>query len=196
MYRSKHHVLLPRVPKLRLHQWDGKLLRETPLLRFRAGIDPDTVEFDTGYDRDYTPGAPYGDYFASPELMFPARVADRSLKPKDYVFALRLGGDEKAWPLTAFAGGKVINDALGGRDVVLIGDAATRTVRAYDAGGRDFAAAADGAADRVVAEGRTWRVEEAALVGAEGARLPRLPGYVAYWFAWSGFKAGAPLYRD
>ena len=159
---------------------------------------PDThvLSLDTGYDRDYTPGAPYGDYFASPELMFPARVADPTLKPKDYVFALRLGGDEKAWPLGAFAGGKVINDGLGGRDVVLIGDAATRTVRAYDAGGRDFAAAADGAPDRVVAAGETWRVEEEALVGAGGERLPRLPGYIAYWFAWSGFKAGAPLYRD
>ncbi len=40
----------PTVPKLRLTQWDGKLLRETPLLRFRPGIDPDGVRFDTGYD--------------------------------------------------------------------------------------------------------------------------------------------------
>jgi hypothetical protein len=107
-----------------------------------------------------------------------------------------LGGDEKAWPLSAFAGGKVINDALGGRDVVLIGDAATRTVRAYDAGGRDFTVTADSGLDRVVAAGETWRVEEEALVGADGERLPRLPGYIAYWFAWSGFKAGAPLYGD
>ncbi len=41
----------PTVPKLRLTQWDGKLLRETPLLRFKPGIDPDAVAFDTGYDR-------------------------------------------------------------------------------------------------------------------------------------------------
>jgi hypothetical protein len=39
----------PTVPLFALHQWDGKLLRETPLLRFRAGIDPDGVEFETGY---------------------------------------------------------------------------------------------------------------------------------------------------
>lgn len=40
----------PTVPKLRLMQWDGKLLRETPLLRFKPGVDPDRVTFETGYD--------------------------------------------------------------------------------------------------------------------------------------------------
>ncbi|HYE93447.1 MAG TPA: hypothetical protein VEA38_20610 [Terriglobales bacterium] len=39
----------PTVPLFALRQWDGKLLRETPLLRFRADVDPETVEFPTGY---------------------------------------------------------------------------------------------------------------------------------------------------
>ena len=34
---------------LELRQWDGSLLRRAPLLRFRAGVDPDRVEFPTGY---------------------------------------------------------------------------------------------------------------------------------------------------
>ena len=34
---------------LALHQWDGELLRNTELLRFKAGVDPSTVVFDTGY---------------------------------------------------------------------------------------------------------------------------------------------------
>jgi hypothetical protein len=37
------------VPPLRFVQWDGKLLLEIPLLRFKAGVDPDQVAFDTGY---------------------------------------------------------------------------------------------------------------------------------------------------
>ncbi len=163
---------------------------------------PDTrvLSLDTGYDRDYRPGRPYGAYFASPELMFPARVPDGRLAPKDYVFGLRAGGHEKAWPLSLFEGGKVINDAVvndgvGDLDVVLIGDAAIRTVRAYDARGRDFSAAGDDL-EGVIADGETWRVEEEALVGAKGERLPRLPGHIAYWFAWSGFKAGTPLYGN
>ena len=39
----------PTVPLFALRQWDGKLLRESPLLRFRPGIDPGGVKFETGY---------------------------------------------------------------------------------------------------------------------------------------------------
>jgi Protein of unknown function (DUF3179) len=151
---------------------------------------PDTrvLSLETGYERDYTPGKPYGDYFASAELMFPVLVPDDRLAPKDYVFALR-GEDDKAWPLDAFEGGRMINDS--DLDVVLIGDAATRSVRAYRAGGRTFAAGGDSAV--VQADGQDWRIEESALVGPNGLRLARLPGHIAYWFAWQDFVDGAPL---
>ena len=158
---------------------------------------PDTkvLSLETGHARDYTPGQPYGKYFASPDLMFPALVADTRLKPKDYVFVLRAGEHEKSWPLSEFAGGRVINDGVGDLDVVLIGDAATRTVRAYDAGGLDFAAAA-GSLQSVVANGEAWRIEEDSLVNANQRRLARLPGHVAYWFALSGFKPEAAFGGD
>ncbi len=39
----------PTVPPFALRQWDGKLLREMPLLRFRAGVDQAGVVFETGY---------------------------------------------------------------------------------------------------------------------------------------------------
>ena len=174
-------------------------VRPVTITRWKSWLErhPNTtvLSLDTGYARDYRPGRPYGAYFASPDLMFPALVPDAQLRPKDYVFALRVGQHEKAWPLTEFEGGKVINDSVGDLDVVLIGDAATRTVRAYEAGGRDFAMAAS-RPESLVADGETWRVEEEALVGMDGQRLARLPGHIAYWFAWSGFKAGAPLYRN
>ena len=32
-----------------VYQWDGKLLRETPYVRFRPGVDPAAVRFPTGY---------------------------------------------------------------------------------------------------------------------------------------------------
>ena len=155
---------------------------------------PDTkvLSLDTGYLRDYRPGRPYADYFASPNLMFPALVPDGRLKPKDQVFALRADGEEKAWRLSDFAGGKVINGTLGPRTVVLIGDAETRTVRAYDSGGRTFAAL-DPALETVSDESGTWRVEEDALTGPGGERLERLGGHIAYWFAWTNFRNGKPL---
>ncbi len=100
-----------------------------------------------------------------------------------------------SWPRSEFAGGRVINDGVGDLDVVLIGDAATRTVRAYDAGGLDFAAAA-GSLQSVVANGEAWRVDEDSLVNANQRRLARLPGHVAYWFALSGFKPEAAFGGD
>ena len=93
--------------------------------------------------RDYSPGAAYADYFGSPDLMFPTSVDRTKLKPKDYVFALRSASSEKAWPLSLFEGGAVINDKAGVLDLVLIGDAATRTVRAYRSDGLVFEPGAD-----------------------------------------------------
>ena len=157
---------------------------------------PDTkvLSLDTGFDRDYTPGRPYASYFSSPDLMFPVLVEDTRLKPKDYVFALRSGVHEKAWPLSEFAGGQVINDRIGTLDIVLIGDAASRTVRAYDARGCDFTATF-GDADTVESEGHSWMIEEESLTSVDGQTLPRLPGHIAYWFAWSGYKSDAPLFE-
>lgn len=39
----------PRAKPLRLTQWDGTLVRETELVRFRPGADPARTVFDTGY---------------------------------------------------------------------------------------------------------------------------------------------------
>ncbi len=155
---------------------------------------PDTtvLSLETGHVRDYTPGRPYGPYFASPDLMFPATLPDDTLQAKDYVFGLRLGTTNRAWPLAAFAGGRIIHDRVDGLDIVLIGDAATRTVRAYRSGGLTFAPV-NGDLQVLTAGGGVWRVEEEAIVGLGGEVFARLPGHIAYWFAWSNFLRGAPL---
>ncbi|MBT8446940.1 MAG: DUF3179 domain-containing protein [Gammaproteobacteria bacterium] len=156
---------------------------------------PDTrvLALETGYRRDYTPGAPYGDYFASDALMFPALTADTRLKPKDEVFGLRVTGAARAWPVSAFAGGRVINDRIGAIPVVLIGDADSRTVRAYRSRGRGFDKAGSDPGT-IVSEGQRWQVTEAVLLGPSGQKLSRLPGHLAYWFAWSGYHGRTQLY--
>ena len=53
---------------------------------------PDTriLSLQTGYQRDYSSGAVYKEYFASPNLMFPVSVRDsKTFKIKDYVFGIR-----------------------------------------------------------------------------------------------------------
>jgi len=41
----------PTVPLYPFVQWDGKVVREIPQVRFKPGVDPDTVAFATGYDK-------------------------------------------------------------------------------------------------------------------------------------------------
>jgi hypothetical protein len=51
---------------------------------------------DTRCERLYQPGAAYREYISSPELMFPVVRQDKRLSEKDYVFAMRAVGAEKA----------------------------------------------------------------------------------------------------
>ena len=150
-----------------------------------AHPDSRVLSLDTGHPRDYGSGVVYAEYFASPDLMFPTRADESRLRQKDYVFGIRDVGAAKAWPIKAFAGGAVINDAVGNRAVVLIGNAETRSVRAYERGARRFEATAE--EHRLRGPGGLWLVAEEALLGPGGTRLTRVPGHLAYWFAWDGY---------
>jgi hypothetical protein len=167
---------------------------------------PDTVVLDpdTGYFRPYTPGAAYGDYFSSPDTMFPVWQRSRQLPAKARVFALNLDGVPKAYPLDTLTKEQVVNDTVGQTPVVLIARRGNviveglnrRTgrvryeaggeVRAYDRGAHTFQPGPD--ADTVLDEsGRTWRVTEGALLGPNDEVAARLGGHLAYWFGWYAF---------
>ena len=149
---------------------------------------PDTTVLspNTGHLRDYSEGAAYADYFASPDLMFPADIGDESVVArKQQVFGIRDVGAQKAWPITAFAAEPLINDALSGRNLVLIGSAETGAVRAYERGDRTFDAGPS--PDMLVSENQPWTITETALTGPDGTQLPRVAGHVAYWFAWDSY---------
>ena len=150
------------------------------------GQHPDTkvLSLDTGYTRDYTPGVAYGAYFFSEELMFPAYIGDKTLQQKEQVFGLRISGSQKAWPLKLFEKPRAINDRVGILPVVLIGDASTSTVRAYRSEGKQFELGKD---MQLKSENKEWTLTETELIGPQGEKLPRLPGHIAYWFAWSGY---------
>ncbi len=144
------------------------------------------LALETGYARNYASGAVYRDYFASPDLMFPATVrASKQFRQKDFIFGIRDVGVAKAWPVSAFARRRVINDRIGARDIVLIGNAETRTVRAYDRKGESFEALSEvGLRSQ---SGATWTITETHLAGPGGRKLPRIAGTLSYWFAWDGY---------
>lgn len=154
------------------------------------------LSLDTGYQRDYRPGAAYGEYFASPLTMFPVPQRDHRLPPKEEVYALVVNGQPKAYPLTALRREPVLNDTLGGDLIVLATDEQNGAVRAYERGMRRFRTLA-GARDKLQADdGSRWSVTEAALVQDGGReRLQRLPGHTSYWFGWFTFFPQTLLYE-
>ena len=144
---------------------------------------PDTLvlSIETGYQRDYTPGAAYGEYFASPKTWYPVAKRDNRLPPKEEVYALMVNGEAKAYSLAALRSQRVLNDTLGGESVVLVANSDTGAVRAYLRGPHRFQAA-EGTSDKIQTDdGGLWKLTESALVSENsGQRLARLPGHVAY----------------
>ncbi|WP_171122532.1 MULTISPECIES: DUF3179 domain-containing protein [unclassified Ruegeria] len=151
---------------------------------------PDTkvLSLKTGHRRNYGSGVVYRDYFASPELMFPALVDQSRHQQKDYVFAIRQFGAARAWPLNAFSKTRVINDAIDNKALVLVGNPDKRTVRAYERKSNQFTASDSGLVDQA---GRKWTMTEEALIGPDGTRLPRVAGHISYWFAWDNYLGDA-----
>ncbi len=142
------------------------------------------LDLQTGFRRDYGSGVVYNDYFGSDDLMFPVQVDQSEFKQKSYVFGIRVQGEAKAWPLKFFPGETLINDEIAGQPLVLIGNAETRTVRAYERGTRDFALEGHLVKSD---DGAVWQVSEDALTSSDGQALPRVAGHIAYWFAWNNY---------
>ncbi|MEM8857007.1 MAG: DUF3179 domain-containing protein [Chloroflexota bacterium] len=172
--------------------------------------DATILPMETGFFRDYTAGAAYGDYFARDTLLFPVGAVDERLPAKSQVFALEVGDGAKAYPVESFAQESVINDAVSGENVVLIGASSNINVygysyeleyitysaggeiRAYERGENTFRLSADGMilddADRV------WQITEDALLGPNGELLKRLAGHVSFWFGWQSFFPETAVY--
>lgn len=182
---------------------------------------PETKVLDahTGYERTYAPGTPYARYFASSGTMFPVWRRSRVLPLKARIYALRIAGTPKAFPADLLAARRVVNDAVGGTSVVLIAKHRAVTVNRQQQGGpldrfrgapAAYSAGVEVRAFRRGSErfqpgpdpdvvldgsGRPWRVTEATLIGPGGISAPRVPGFLAYWFAWYAFFPQTLVYH-
>lgn len=170
------------------------------------------VDEDTGFRRDYTPGAAYGNYFAAEETMFPVWLQDDVRPLKDQVYALNVDGVPKAYPLDLLTEAGVVNDQVGDTAVTLIANRGVVEVDGnnqyvgevtYQAGGEvrayargEYVFTATDNPDEVVDEaGDIWQVTEEGLVAEDGRILSRINGHLAYWFGWYAFYPETKLYE-
>lgn len=96
------------------------------------------MDYNTGFVRDYSVGAAYAEYFASPDTMFPVWQRSQLLPTKSWVFTLLIEEQPKAYPLDVLEEEKVVNDTLAGHSLVVIADAGGLGARAYERGEHTF----------------------------------------------------------
>jgi hypothetical protein len=179
---------------------------------------PNSLVLDvrTDFSRDYRAGAAYGDYFAAEETMFPVWQRSELLDTKEQVYAVRIDGIPKAYPIQALVEATVLNDGvvmgdgsetavvlIAPRDQILIDGQSRRAgsvtyspgaeVRAYERGNHTFSPGPD--ENTLLDEnGRVWQISEEALNSPDGERLARLDGHLAYWFGWFAFFPNSQVY--
>ncbi|MEM9596755.1 MAG: DUF3179 domain-containing protein [Acidobacteriota bacterium] len=147
-------------------------------------IDRDLKEVARKHGFDYRPGEADE---RRRNVSFPVWKKNDVLPREEEVYALRLDGAAKAYPLETLLKTGIVNDTVGDRPVVLVADDGTGAVRAYERGNLEF----QGDGEVLVGTGGVrYRVEEGRLapVDAEaGEPLRRLPGHFAFWFGWYAF---------
>lgn len=156
-------------------------------------IDDELESLGRDHGFDYRPGR--ADQ-ARRGVSFPVWKRSQALPQDAEVYVLRLAGAVKAYALDdlfAVPGG-VVNDAVGGEDVVLLADAESGSVRVYRRTSQIESRQGDAL---VAADGSRLRIAEMALEPeAEGAAaLERLPGHHAFWFGWYAFFPQTEVWR-
>jgi hypothetical protein len=145
------------------------------------------LSIETGYQRDYSEGAAYREYFATDRLMFEVPAVDTRLKNKAEVLVLRpevLGTDAApvAIAVERLRREPVFAVEAGGRGFVVISSKAGANM-VYERGAHTVVGRGpDGAI--VDSAGGRWSAGPEALTGPRGARLPRVPAHRAFWFGW------------
>ena len=170
---------------------------------------PDTtvLDDDTGvypaerYPPEDDPRSLYADYRADPDTMFPVAKRSDLLTTKAQVLGLSVEGRARAYPLETLRDNPIINDSLGGKNLVIVTKAEAGAARPYERGHQQFSIAEPGGGEGEVLylvdeAGGRWRMEEDALVQEDdpSQRLLRIPSHMSYWFGWYAFYPDTDVY--
>ena len=172
---------------------------------------PDTtvVDIDTGifppraYPAESHPDSIYYSYRQREDTMFPVATRSKMLRTKDQVLGLTFNGQATAYPLTKLLEERVVNDSVGGQDVVVAVAVGAGAARAYERGDNFFSAVPPDETYRTDFvlrddQGRLWEVREGALVLRDDPdrQLKRLSSQMAYWFGWYSFYPTTKVFGE
>ena len=137
------------------------------------------------------PRAIYYSYFTSDEVMFPVWLRDPIFEPKEVVVGITIQSASKAWSVADLQNVRLLNDTVGGVDIVIVASPDSRSGRVYERAGASFSIAANGEVSgppSILADstGSHWNVTEEALVNVDdpATKLLRVPTTTSFWFGW------------
>ena len=170
---------------------------DTTVLSLETGAYPARL-----YEPESDPRSLYFDYRADLDTMFPVWNRDLRLDTKDEVLTLSISDEHKAYPVDLLRRERVVNDDVGGSQVVVIASSASADARVYERVGQRFELptgdpAIDGLPTLLIdSDGAGWRVTEDALINtAEPSQtLLRIPSHYAFWFGWYVFRPDTLVY--
>ncbi len=165
-------------------------------------ISPETGYYPPSFYRpEEDQRAIYFDYRATPNTMFPIWDRDDRLEAKDEILGVSDGDVHKAYAVHDLQQLRVINDAVGHLEVVIVASNDTPDARVFHRDGRTFSldanADASGVPRSVVdSDGAIWEVRDDGLHGTGGNEsiLARIPDHHSFWFGWYAFRPGTTLY--
>ena len=173
-------------------------------------LHPDTTVLaqDTGiYDASFyvpedDPAAIYFSYFNDPNTMFPVPNRNVRLATKDIVLGIQLNDSVKAYSSTALQQARIVNDVVGGEEIVVLASGESEGARAYYRGGKSFSLTEEDTGFLGIPftvtdnDGGRWDVTEEYLVNREdeSQRLARISTHMSFWFGWFQFHPDTELY--
>ncbi len=171
-----------------LTRWNAWLRRHPDTTVMRP--EPETAR-RTGYR--YVEGAADR---ARSGVEFPVWRQSDALERNARIYALRIGGKAKAYPMEKLRTERLVNDTLGGVPIVLVLDEESGAIRAYERGSLIFRPPAEGTLREIQAkDGSRWMIAEPGLAPeAGGELLSRIAGHVAFWFGWYAFYPDTEVY--
>jgi hypothetical protein len=153
---------------------------------------------DTGSARPY--GAdPYGDYYTSPEILFPISNKDDRLGPKEIIVGLENDGVYKAYNIQDIQKLKVVNDQINNDSVTLF-SLYPLMVRVFDPVVNEQTLIFEyTSSNQTITDKQTrsqWDIEGKSVAGQlKGMQLSRLPFDEGFWFEWAAFHPETGIYR-
>ncbi len=179
-----------------------------------AHPDGRVLSRDTGFSRPYgrNPYAGYDDVRSSP-FLYRGPETPGVLPPVARVLTVDLNGEAVAYPYDVLRDVQVVNDTVGGSEIVVLWAAGTASALDSSrlADGRDVGAASAYARDldgrsltfsfdgaRIVDDetGSEWNVLGQAIGGAlAGKTLTPVVAVNHFWFSWAAFKPDTRIYQ-